>query len=629
MSPKKDNKTSASDLAQGTLDIGIDNPPLNQQNRRKSDDWFRLLLEAMGEGACIADETDRVVVLNSRLAGILRLTQNEVIGRSLTTLFPGIDDCPGRVIARHEIAAHVESCEIRLTRSDGSQALLKVSPRPFFDGHRSFRGTLAVVNDVTENRRAQQEILRLTATIEQNPVGVLMTDRDGTIDYVNPRLCLQTGYTAQELLGTNPRVLKSGDTPPETFQQLWAALSHGSEWSGRLCDRKKTGETYWAYEVIFPIRNPDGETTHFVGFQEDITDRVQAERSLRESEAKYSTLVESSLTGIYVIQDERLIYVNRKLAELFGYTPEELQGMAFGNLVHPSQRESLTARWTAQSAAEEEECSHLLKGVRKDGQVIYCRKVCSPIEFGGREALLGNLMDVTREQLLTQQVTESHEKLQRMTERLLDVEEREKKRVAADLHDSIGQYLNTLRMGLQGIDFSICGGAKQRGQIEPCVELRALTEEAIEEVRRIAADLRPAMLDDLGILATIKWFCRRTRSLHPGLSVESTLEADEAAIPEPLKIVIYRVLQEALSNAAKYAEADTLTVRLTRSPEHLELEVTDNGRGFDPANTVRDPAQPNGFGLLSMRERVTLSRGNFSIQSSPGSGTRITACWDL
>jgi len=150
----------------------------------------------------------------------------------------------------------------------------------------------------------------------------------------------------------------------------------------------------------------------------------------------------------------------------------------------------------------------------------------------------------------------------------------------------------------------------------------------VEEVRRISMALRPTTLDDLGLLATIAWFTREFQVTYPHMEVERLIEIEEFEVPENLKTNIFRIMQEAMNNAAKYSQASKVTVALRQVLGDLQLVVGDNGVGFNPAEARRNTTA-GGFGLASMRERAELFGGSLILTSSPGVGTMIIARWAL
>jgi signal transduction histidine kinase len=154
-----------------------------------------------------------------------------------------------------------------------------------------------------------------------------------------------------------------------------------------------------------------------------------------------------------------------------------------------------------------------------------------------------------------------------------------------------------------------------------------MIQQSIEEVRRIQMDLRPSILDDLGILATIGWFCREFQTVYSTIHVEKQISLQESEVSAPLKTVIYRVIQEALNNIAKHSRADRVHLSLSKLDGKIELAIKDNGVGFVLEDVLSIESARRGFGLSGMRERVELSGGAFWIESRKGSGTTVQASW--
>jgi signal transduction histidine kinase len=212
---------------------------------------------------------------------------------------------------------------------------------------------------------------------------------------------------------------------------------------------------------------------------------------------------------------------------------------------------------------------------------------------------------------------------------LVTSQEMERKRMASELHDSIGQELNALSFAIRvAIDQLRKGAVTELG-----TTLDALSTQvrgAIEEARRIALNLRPAMLDDLGVIGTLSWFFRQVRSLHPRLDLRVEIDADEREVPDALRTPIYRVVQEAISNIVKHSGATEITLRLHASPKKVELDIKDNGSGFTvpPDLSVLGTAHAS-CGLAGMSNRVEFSGGKFTLTSKRNKGTNIKAVWPL
>jgi len=226
----------------------------------------------------------------------------------------------------------------------------------------------------------------------------------------------------------------------------------------------------------------------------------------------------------------------------------------------------------------------------------------------------------------SEKLRRSEEELRLLSSQLLTAEENERGRIARELHDGLGQSLSAIKFKLEEV-LSAVGKRVGEADVKSLGATISLVQNAVEEVRRITMDLRPSTLDDLGILATITWFSREFQQIYSAIKVEREINIDENDVPESLKIIIFRVLQEALNNAAKHSEADLVHLRLAKTEESLELAVEDNGKGFEVEEALAVPSSERGFGLGSMRERTELSGGTFVIDSVKGKGTTVRASW--
>ncbi|MDY6987234.1 MAG: PAS domain S-box protein [Thermodesulfobacteriota bacterium] len=235
-------------------------------------------------------------------------------------------------------------------------------------------------------------------------------------------------------------------------------------------------------------------------------------------------------------------------------------------------------------------------------------------------------IDVTDRKEAEDALIRSEEDLRRLSKKLLNVQEEERSRISRELHDSIGQALAAIKFGAENA-FSQIRQKETNGGLETLEAVIPMVQRASEEVRRIHTDLRPSLLDDLGIVATMAWFCREFEKLYSKIQIEKRVEIKEEQVPEPLKIVIFRVLQEALNNTAKYAHADLVVISLKEKDGSTELTIQDNGEGFDVGPVLFGKGPKPGIGLTSMKERTQLSGGTFAVESAPGAGTLIRASW--
>ncbi|RPJ33655.1 MAG: sensor histidine kinase [Deltaproteobacteria bacterium] len=249
--------------------------------------------------------------------------------------------------------------------------------------------------------------------------------------------------------------------------------------------------------------------------------------------------------------------------------------------------------------------------------------------MGGKTAfLVFSLEEVTDRQAAEEALRKSERQLRTLTDQLIDVQENERKRIAREVHDSLGASLSALKYKLEDLIHNL--PQKDSRQIgETLGSLIPIIQETIGEARRMQNDLRPPLLDDLGILPTLSWLSRRFQKIYSRVTVEQHLEVREEDVPERLKLPIFRITQEALNNIGKHARATQVRISLSREQKKLNLVVRDNGAGIN----LKGPSKPAdwlpGIGLSVMKERTTLSGGSFSFESHPGKGTMIEASWPL
>jgi signal transduction histidine kinase len=221
---------------------------------------------------------------------------------------------------------------------------------------------------------------------------------------------------------------------------------------------------------------------------------------------------------------------------------------------------------------------------------------------------------------------DSESELRRLSWRLLSAHEEERKRIAAELHDSVGSSLGAVKFSLESTLSDQNLTVDTRQTMEAVVDMVVHT---IEDVRRIMSNLRPPLLERVGLISTLERFERQYEAVYGGIIIRKRIALNEEDIPEPLKIVIFRIVQEAFHNTAKYSRATRADLELTKKNGRLILRIEDNGIGFDVPALFAGENPALGLGLTSMRERVVFSGGQFAIASNIGGGTRIDIEWPI
>src|SRR5574340_180113 len=236
------------------------------------------------------------------------------------------------------------------------------------------------------------------------------------------------------------------------------------------------------------------------------------------------------------------------------------------------------------------------------------------------------LRDTTEQVRTAQALRDSHAELRRLSGLLATIQEDERRRIALDLHDGLGQSLSLIKLSIEKAGQLLAAGSVSEAS-ESLQQLIPQIREAMVEVRRVSTELRPSILDDLGILPTLSWFFREFEAACGHSTVEKAFNVAEHEVPVPLQIILYRIIQEATNNIVKHACADRMRISIERTDEVLQLLIEDNGCGFDPGRLPRGDGEGGGLGLLSMKERASFSGGSYRMTSAPGQGTRIEVSW--
>jgi PAS domain S-box-containing protein len=486
-----------------------------------------------------------------------------------------------------------------------------------------------LIENLAERQNALQESEgRFRALVEWLP-DAISVHRDGKRIYVNPAAVrLYGAKSAQDLVGRPVLDLIHPDSRQTIEARLKNMTGHGdstqmAELRLLRLDGTAVDVELQSTEIIYE-RKPAVLTS-----VRDITERKQVEEALIERDSRYRTVVETSSDGFWVVdRDGRLLDANEAYARRSGYTREELLRMSIVDFEAKEAAADIAAHidTIVRKGTDVFETLHQAK----DGTVW-------PVEITVRHRsdrpgqILCFLRDITERirveeerkrsaemlQLRTAELERSHQLLQALTAVQESIQEEERKRIARELHDELAQKLTVLKLQTRSIISTLSEGSP--GLAQQAQEMNSLLTETMHAVSHIAANLRPPVLDELGLVSAlhdlVEEFSERTRiecdfSVHPqGLSVDNRL-----ATP------LYRMVQEALTNVARHAEATEVIVSLYRNPSgKITLNISDDGKGLP---TEKQPTRGS-FGLIGMRERTAMLGGEITIHSQPGAGTSI------
>lgn len=334
-------------------------------------------------------------------------------------------------------------------------------------------------------------------------------------------------------------------------------------------------------------------------------------------------LLDSAASGIIITDNKGTIqYVNPAFLKIFKYDkPEEIIGQnATGLFVSDRVNEFAGVKCIVED------------GIRPSGEAVveYQDGTKCSVEVSFSEAtdkhgrVLGKMasfIDISKRKQVEKKLRESDKKLRLLSRKIIESQENERKLVAKELHDSVGANLAAIKFALEEkLEYM---GNSPPAEFVSLEKIVANIKDTITEVRRISNHLMPSMLEDLGVLATIRAFCREQSDYYQNARIITQLDVNEDDIPSLLKITIFRVIQEAMNNAFKHGQADKIHLSLVKDGDCVELRVTDNGCGFDPVNIPFNSDSVSGFGLKGMIDRAEVCNGTCEISSEIGKGTQV------
>ena len=505
-------------------------------------------------------------------------------------------------------------------KKDGTQITIEAHSHGFSYDGRAAR--IAVVNDITERKQAEislRESERRYHTLARiSPVGIFRTNRDGATTYVNPKWSVISGLSAEKALGNGWLDAVHPDDK-EKLDRGWqesTRLKRASFSDYRFV--RPDGTIAWVLGQAVPEMNAGGQIVGYVGTITDITERKRAETALRESEERYRNLLEVAPVGIAVYSGEKVVFTNPAGARLLGAESEvHIVGKSIADIIHPDGLTAAQTRIQKMVAGEQGLYPAENTYVRLDGSSIDVEVMASALSYEGKPAVQVIVTDITERKRTEEDLRSSRERLRSLTARLQQVREEERTVISREIHDELGQSLTGLKMDVSWLQQKL--REDQHPLRELCGSMRTLIDTTIRTVQRISSELRPGMLDELGLTAAIEWqaqeFERRT-----GVHCILRQSDDSLQISREGATALFRIFQETLTNVIRHAAATGVHVTVHQDETHVMMEVHDNGKGISNVEIGSSRA----IGLLGMSERARALDGSFAIRGEPAGGTTVT-----
>jgi len=368
----------------------------------------------------------------------------------------------------------------------------------------------------------------------------------------------------------------------------------------------------------------DGDQKLFTAILRDVSERIRNEARLERSEAQLRGILDSAMDAIITVDSrQRVIFYNDAAETMFGWSRGDVAGKGLSMLIPERFRTAHGAHVerfgeTGTISRRMGGTLRVVTGLRRNGEEFPIDASISQIETSGERFYTVILRDVTARFEAIEALRQSKEELQQLGAAAHQTREQEKSRIARELHDELGQSLTMLQMDVAWCkDKAPAEDVPLRARLE---RMSGLLKSTIAATRRIASDLRPLMLDDLGLVPSIEWLVENFAQ-RSGIACELTVAATALELSQPQASAVFRIVQESLTNIAKHAQASHADVIIERDDDTLVVRVEDNGVGFTPSGARK----PNSLGLFGLRERAALLGGQATVVSSPGQGTMVEA----
>lgn len=511
--------------------------------------------------------------------------------------------------------------EYRFLRNKNSVGYALTTIDSVFEEGR-LRKAMGVVQDITEQKRAE-EILR------QSEARYRKAQSQGKLGHWELDIANRSFFLSDEIYGIYDLVRETAGEGYETFlsiihpddkqhfiAELNAVLNGHKNMDIIHRIVRRDGSIQFIHEIAELEKSDSGQPLRLSGMAQDITAQKTADEKLRRSEHKYRLLFENNPMPMWMssIPELNIIDVNQSALRQYGYTREEFLRLNSMDLRLLEDEDVFLKEISSAGAGQPSTMQWRHK--KKDGSVIYVEIFNYQIMYEGKPVWLGLSIDITEKTRAESLLKKSYEDIRQLASHLQEVREEERTHIAREIHDELGQQLTGLKMDISWLSRKKDLDEVQRDQ--KLKEILTFLDGTVNTVRKLSAELRPSILDDLGLVEALEWWSTEFEK-RSGVPCSFQPPVRDLQIPPAIATGLFRIYQESLTNVARHANASSVVSQLDCANGRLVLKIADNGRGFDSSTT----RQKKTLGLLGMKERTLMMGGSYEIISQPGNGATV------
>jgi PAS domain S-box-containing protein len=588
---------------------------------RQSEMKLKTLFEVLPIGISILDAERNVVFVNPALEKILNITKDGLIRgdyKSRKYLRPDGTQMPEEEFAsvraiREQRVVHDVETGVQMENGHVIRTNVNAAPVAFPDWK-----VVIITTDITERKRIEEMLqkseLKYRNLIEQAPDIVFVVDVEGNLLHVNQTGKKMLGYSEDELYK-----MKTVDTYQANEMKVglrrlkeFRAMRAGEAMYFERLMRRKDGSSF---PVEINVGALEDGTAHAI--IRDITERKQAEEVLHLEKENFRHSLDDSPLGVRIATIEgNTIYANKTLLDFYGYDSlEELQKTPLKDRYTPESYVQALERKHQRERGDLSATDYEISIVRKNGEIRHLQVFRKEVLWDGVRQFQVICNDITERKQAEEEIRKSKKLLEDLHKHLNEILENERALISREIHDQIGQSLTALKLDLNWMHKYINTNPEAAAKLKGMIELVSNT---IKDVQRISSDLRPGILDDLGLVSAIEWYCDEFEK-RTGIKCILKLDTSDYGDSQ-INLSFFRILQEALTNVIRHANASSVTIKLHQTQKGTTLTIQDNGIGIKAEMVESTKA----LGLIGMRERVRQFNGKIDISSKKGDGAKLT-----
>jgi len=601
--------------------IGITQDITEQERSRERLQLGQFMLDHISEAVFLISAEGKIRDANPAATRMFGWSREELLARRVWEINALYTEADWPQLHQSLVARGSLTRESLHRRKDGSVFEVEVSSNLFrHDGHDYH---VTTIRDISERKQAEislrdsEERFRTLAT--NAPVGIFQTDAEGRCIYVNATWCRLAGIRPQEALGDGWQTVIHPEDRARVGRHWSDCFARAESCRIDFRMRAPDGTVHWVAADAVPLPGPTGHRG-YIGTIMDITQRQAAQEALRQSEERYALATRATNDGIWDVDLKTgVVWWNEAYNQLWGTRPPETRNSAqwWFDHIHPEDLDRVRRSFhrAIQGDGDSWHCHYRYRRTSGEYAEVLDRAYITRGPDGKATRILGAMSDITELRRRERQLID-------LARRMESIREDERKHIAREIHDQLGQVMAVLKMNLLQIEESVLAlpASDTRNRLEEdIVSSTEMIDRSIEAIRDIVMRIRPSVLDQLGLPAALQ---QEIEEFEERGRIPCQLEVDPDLPPlnDDAQTALFRLTQEFLTNISRHAGAENVQIRLDSGNSHIRLQVQDDGVGFDPEQAHRQ----GHLGLIGARERVEQFGGSLELKTGPGEGTVVT-----